>query len=61
MNPRLTKNAEQVSTITISALASLLLFVRATHAGGIRRDEANSVQVAVLPTLPDIWKTDFCS
>src|SRR5947208_14936478 len=55
VNSKLIKLAEWVLAIMMSALALLWLFVRAMHAGGIWRDEANSVQVAVLPTLRDIW------
>ena len=55
VNSKLIKTAEWVLAITMSAVALWLLFVRAMHAGGIWRDEANSAQVAVLPTLHDIW------
>ena len=54
MNSKLIKSAERVFAIVISALALSLLFFRATHAGAIWRDEANSLQLAVMPTLHDV-------
>src|SRR2546423_8839205 len=55
VNSKLIKSAERVFAIVISALALSLLFFRATHAGAIWRDEANSLQLAVMPTLHDVW------
>ena len=56
MNSKLIKSAERVFAIVISALALSLLVFRATHAGAIWRDEANSLQLAVMPTLHDVWR-----
>ena len=55
MNNHWIKRIECILAGLLSIAVLLFLFVRATHAGGIWRDEANSVQIAVLPTVRDIW------
>ena len=54
MNTRLIKTAEWIVAIFLSALVVLLFFVRATHAGGLWRDECDSVELARLPAFTDI-------
>ncbi|HJX97431.1 MAG TPA: hypothetical protein VJ281_01015 [Chthoniobacterales bacterium] len=54
MNTRLIKTAELTVAIVLSALVVVLFFVRATHAGGLWRDECDSVELARLPTFGDI-------
>ena len=43
---------------TFCALGMLLMFRR--HAGGLWRDEVNSVNFSTLPTLGDMWKNSDC-
>jgi len=54
MNPRLIKHAEWIVAILLSAEVLFFLFMRATHAGALWRDEAATLQMAELPTLSDI-------
>ena len=42
--------------IALTAASVLVLAVRATHAGGLWRDEAGAVQVALMPSIHDITK-----
>src|ERR1044071_4210898 len=52
---RLLKRAEWIVAILLSALAVSLLVVRATHAGGLWRDECAVVQLARMPSVSDIF------
>ena len=54
MNSKFIKIAEWTVAIVISLLVLLLLFVRATHAGALWRDECDSVELARLPSFLDI-------
>jgi hypothetical protein len=54
VNPKPIKAAESIVAILISALVLFLLFVRATHAGALWRDECDSLELARMPTLTDI-------
>jgi hypothetical protein len=54
VNAKFIKTAEVVVAILLSALVAFLFFVRATHAGGLWRDECDSVELARLPTFADI-------
>ena len=54
MNSKLIKSAEWLIAILISVLVLFLFFVRATHAGGLWRDECDSLELARLPTFADI-------
>jgi hypothetical protein len=54
VNPKLIKHAEWIVAILLSATVLFVLFVRATHAGPLWRDEAATVQLAQLPTPSDI-------
>ena len=54
MNPKILKTAEWIVAILLSALVLFLLFVRATHAGGLWRDECDSLELARLPSFGDI-------
>ena len=50
-------------TVGLIALIAISLHIRfVTHVGGLWRDEANSVQLATLPTLREAWRSlDFDS
>jgi hypothetical protein len=50
-------------TVGLIALIAIGLHIRfVTHVGGLWRDEANSVQLATLPTLQEAWRSlDFDS
>jgi hypothetical protein len=54
LNPKLIKHAEWIVAILVSATVLFFLFVRATHAGALWRDEAATLQLAQLPMLSDI-------
>jgi hypothetical protein len=54
VNPKLIKSAEWIVALLISALVLLLLFVRATHAGALWRDECDSLELARMPSFVDI-------
>jgi hypothetical protein len=54
VNPKLIKYAEWIVAILLSATVLFLLTVRATHAGGLWRDECDSLQLARLPTFADV-------
>ena len=54
MNPKLIKYAEWAVAILLSALVLLLLFIRATHAGALWRDECDSVELSRMPSFIDI-------
>ena len=49
------KYAEWVVALVLSATIILLLIVRATHAGGLWRDECAVVQLARMPLVSDIF------
>jgi hypothetical protein len=43
--------------VSLIALLAIMLHLRfVTHVGGLWRDEANSVQVATLPTVREVWR-----
>lgn len=48
--------AELLVVLGLSALAVVLHFAFFRHAGGLWRDEANTMNLATLPTLADIYK-----
>ena len=48
------KAVELLVAILLSAVVIVLLFIRATHAGALWRDEAATLQLAQLPTLGDV-------
>jgi hypothetical protein len=54
VNPKLIKYAEWIVAILLSATVLFVFFVRATHAGGLWRDECDSVELARLPTFADV-------
>ncbi|PYK84348.1 MAG: hypothetical protein DME41_03180 [Verrucomicrobia bacterium] len=54
MNPKLIRYAERIVAILLSATVLFLLIVRSTHAGGLWRDECDSLQLARLPTFADV-------
>jgi hypothetical protein len=54
VNPKFIKYADWTVAILISALALFLLAVRATHAGGLWRDECDSLELARLPTYAEV-------
>jgi hypothetical protein len=54
VNPKAIRSAEWLVAILVSALVLFLLFIRATHAGGLWRDECDSVELARLPTFADV-------
>jgi hypothetical protein len=54
VNSKLIKVAEWIVAILISALVLFLLFVRATHAGALWRDECDSLELARMPSFLDI-------
>src|SRR5213075_1264230 len=43
-----------IVAILLSAAVLFVFFVRATHAGGLWRDECDSVELARLPTFADV-------
>jgi hypothetical protein len=51
---KILKTAEWIVAILLSILVLFLLFVRATHAGGLWRDECDSLELARLPSFGDI-------
>ena len=54
MNLKLIKTAEWIVAILLSVLVLFLLLVRVTHAGGLWRDECDSLELARMPNLADI-------
>ena len=54
MNRNRIRAAEWIVAILLSALVLFLFFVRATHAGGLWRDEATSVQLARMSSWAEI-------
>jgi len=54
VNPKLIKYAEWIIAILLSAAVLFVFFVRATHAGGLWRDECDSLELARLPTFADV-------
>jgi len=54
VNPKLIKSAEWIVAILLSATVLFVFFIRATHAGGLWRDECDSVELARLPTFADV-------
>ena len=54
MNPKVIRAAEWIVAILLSAALLFVFFVRATHAGGLWRDECDSVELARLPTFTDV-------
>jgi hypothetical protein len=54
VNSKLIRTAEWIVAILVSAMVLFVFFVRATHAGGLWRDECDSVELARLPTFADV-------
>ena len=54
--PHFLKRAEWIVASLLSALILLLLTVRATHAGGLWRDECAVVQLAGMPSVADVLR-----
>ena len=54
MNPKLIRYAERIVAILLSATLLFVFFVRVTHAGGLWRDECDSLELARLPTFADV-------
>jgi hypothetical protein len=50
----MTRKLEFGAALLITVLVAWLHFARATHAGGLWRDEAGAVQVALMPSVYDI-------
>ena len=48
------KRVELITAILLSAVVLFLLIARATHAGGLWRDESDSAQLALMPTWGDM-------
>jgi len=55
VNPKLLKRAEWTIAILVSATVLFVFFIRATHAGGLWRDECDSLELARLPTFGDVF------
>ncbi|HST31078.1 MAG TPA: hypothetical protein VLK27_09605 [Chthoniobacterales bacterium] len=55
MNSKFIKYAEWTVAILLSLLVLFLLFVRATHAGALWRDECDSLELARMPAFADIF------
>ena len=51
MNSKFIKYAEWTVAILLSLLVMFLLLVRVTHAGGLWRDECDSLELARMPAL----------
>jgi len=49
------KRVESITAILLSAVVLFLLIARATHGGGLWRDEADSVQLAQMGTWGEMW------
>ena len=49
------KSAEAIAAVGVALLAIALHFQFILHVGGLWRDEANSVQLATLPTWSELW------
>ena len=54
MTAKLLRIAEWIVAIVVSATVLFVFFIRATHAGGLWRDECDSVELARLPTFADV-------
>jgi hypothetical protein len=54
VNPKFLKYCEWIVAILLSTVVLFFLFVRATHAGALWRDEAATLQLAQMPTVGDI-------
>jgi len=54
VNPKVIRAAEWIVAILLSATVLFVFFVRATHAGGLWRDECDSVELARLPAFADV-------
>jgi hypothetical protein len=54
VNPKVIRTAEWIVAILLSATVLFVFFIRATHAGGLWRDECDSVELARLPTFTDV-------
>src|ERR1035437_2212082 len=50
------QRSQWLTACALTALVILLLVTRLTHAGGLWRDEAGAVQIALLPSVHDIAK-----
>jgi uncharacterized membrane protein len=46
---------ELLAALALTILAASLHIIRAQHAGGLWRDEANSINLATMPALADVW------
>src|SRR2546423_8924934 len=46
---------ERIFTVLLSALVLFFLFMRATHAGALWRDEAATLQLAQMPSVSEIF------
>lgn len=55
MNRRL-EMLERWTVIVLTALAAAFHVILAFSAGGLWRDEANTVGIVTLPTVSDVWK-----
>jgi len=54
--PDFLKRAEWIAAVLLSAMILFLLIVRATHAGGLWRDECAVVQLAGMPSVADVLR-----
>jgi len=54
--PDFLKRAEWIAAVLLSAMILFLLMVRATHAGGLWRDECAVVQLAGMPSVADVLR-----
>ena len=54
--PDFLKRAEWIAAVLLSATILFLLAVRATHAGGLWRDECAVVQLAGMPAIADVLR-----
>ena len=54
--PDFLKRAEWIVAVLLSAMTLFLLTVRATHAGGLWRDECAVVQLAGMPSIADVLR-----
>ncbi len=55
----MSKRAEQATAFVLTAMAAVLHLLRLQYAGALWRDEAGAAQLAVLPTLREVWALFF--
>jgi hypothetical protein len=53
--PALIRKLESIAALLVAALVAVLHFVNWQHAGGLWRDEAAAVNLALFPSFAEIW------